>query len=41
MEGEYACGASLDGTVMEMSLQFLLSVTEKHTVGWDVETCPI
>lgn len=41
LEGEYACGASLDGTVKEMSFQVLLSVIEKYTVGWDVETCPI
>lgn len=41
LEGEYAYGASLDGTVMEISIQILLSVAEKYTVGWDVETCPI
>lgn len=41
LEGEYAYGASLDGTVMEMLIQFLLSVIEKYTLGWGVETCPI
>lgn len=41
LEGEYAYGASLDGTVMEMFIQFLFSVIEKYTVGWGVETCPI
>lgn len=41
LEGEYAYGASLDETVMEMFIRFLLSVIEKYTVGWGVETCPI
>lgn len=41
LEGEYAYGAPLDGTFMELSIQFPLSVIEKYTVGWDLETCPI